>query len=58
MQKVTGKNGQRTTVFNSYEIGNANSCPECSRTFKPENVKFLEVNGFLRCPKCNARLTR
>ena len=58
MKKVTGKNGQKTTVFNKYEIGTANSCPECKRTFKPNNIKFLEENGFLRCPKCNARLTR
>lgn len=58
MKKVTGKNGQKTTVFNNYQIGATNSCPECHRVFKPNNVKFLEENGFLRCPKCNARLTR
>ena len=58
MKKVTGKNGQKTTVFNKYEIGTSNSCPECRRVFKPNNTKFLEENGFLRCPKCNARLTR
>lgn len=52
------KTKRMTTVFKEYVIGETNSCPECHRIFKPENIKFLEINGFLRCPKCNARLKR
>ena len=42
MKKVIGKNGQKVTFFNNYTIGEANSCPECGRTFKDYDLKNLE----------------
>ena len=44
MKKVTGKNGQKTTVFNKYEIGTSNSCPEC-RSLNIEQLR--RVTGYL-----------
>lgn len=58
MQIYDAKLKRKVTVFKDYKIGEANSCPECHRPFKEGDIKFLELNEFLRCPKCNARLTR
>ena len=58
MKKVTQKNGKKETFFNEYVIGEANACPECKRIFKPYDLKFLNENGKLRCPKCNSKLKR
>ena len=55
MQVFDAKLKRKVTVFKDYKIGEGHSCPECNRPFKEGDIKFLE---FLRCPKCNARLTR
>lgn len=58
MKKVIGKNGQKVTFFNNYTIGEANSCPECGRTFKDYDLKNLEERKTISCVKCGAKLTR
>ena len=58
MQKVVGKNGKKQTVFNSYVIGESNSCPECNRAFKEYDIKNLEERKVISCVKCGARLSR
>jgi len=58
MKKVVQANGKKETYFNSYKIGDVNACPECGRPFKQNNIEALEANGYIRCPKCNAKLAR
>lgn len=57
MKKVVGKNGQKVTVFNKYDIENM-SCPECNRPFKEADVKDIMVRGTISCPKCGSKLIK
>lgn len=57
-KKIVGKNGQKATVFNSYVIGEGNSCPECGRPFKDYDFKNIEERGTMSCVKCGAKLSR
>lgn len=53
------KTKKKVTIFKEYKISNnVNSCPECKRVFKELDLKWLNVNGKIRCPKCNAKLIR
>lgn len=57
MQKVTGKNGKKETVFLKVEVQHtATSCPECGRPFKEKDGWFIKTNHKLICPKCGTRI--
>lgn len=45
-------------VFKEYKLGDSNTCPECNRAFKDHDIKYLEINGSIRCSKCGAKLSR
>lgn len=57
-KRIVGKNGKKETIFNKYEIGESNTCPECHRTFKDFDIKNLEERGTISCVKCGAKLSR
>lgn len=58
MKRVVQNNGKKQTYFNEYSLGESNACPECGRPLKENNLKYLEQNGKIRCPKCNSKLKR
>ena len=58
MQKVTGKNGKKETVFLKLELpSTATSCSVCGRPFKEKDSWFINVNQKIVCPKCGTRIT-
>ncbi len=59
MKVFDSKTKRKVTVFKEYKVSNnATSCPECGRVFKELDLKWFNVNGKMRCPKCNAKLIK
>lgn len=58
MKIYDAKTGKATVVFKEYNLNGATACPECHRTFKEYDIKFLEENGKMRCSKCGAKLIK
>lgn len=55
-QIVDNKTGKKQVTFNTYNIGDERSCPECKRPMKEHDIKFFEENKRIRCSKCGAIL--
>ena len=59
MKKIVNpKNGEKATYFETYIIGDSNSCPYCKRIFKDYDLKALEERGTINCVKCGNKLKR
>lgn len=59
MQKVVDiKTGRKITVFNTYNLNGAESCPECKRPFDDNDRQLLKENGKRRCKKCGSILIK
>lgn len=58
MKKVVAKNGKKETYFETFVIGDANTCPSCNRPFKDYDIKNIEERGTISCPKCGNKLKR
>ena len=52
------KTKRARVIFNEYNLGGAQSCPECNQPLSEYDFKLLEELGVRSCVKCGARLKK